>query len=54
MKTSRRVTTTKIVHGLHTSRSSTRKRKCLKRFNMTEIIVDKNVKLLVELQGLAH
>ena len=40
--------------GLHTSRSSTRKRKHLKRFNVTEIIVDKKVKLLVELQALAH
>ena len=40
--------------GLHTSRSSTRKRKRLKRFKVTEIIVEKNVKLLVELQALAH
>ena len=40
--------------GLHTSISSTRKRKRLKRFKVTEIIVEKNVKLLVELQALAH
>ena len=40
--------------GLHTSRSSTRKRKHLKRFNVTEIIVDKNVKLLVKLRALAY
>ena len=40
----------------HTSRrsASTRKRKHLTTFEVTEIIVEKHVKLLVELQALAH
>ena len=41
---------------LHTSRrsASPRKRKRLMTFKVTEIIVEKNVKSLVELQALAH
>ena len=39
---------------LHTSIRSTRKRKRLMRFEVTEIIVKKNMKLLEELQALAH
>ena len=39
---------------LHTSIRSTRKRKRLMRFEVTEIIVKKNMKLLEELQALAN
>jgi len=41
---------------MRTSRrsASTRKRKRLTTFEVTEIIVEKNVKSLVELQALAH
>ena len=54
MRLTRTVTTTKILTLLSKRSASTRKRKRLTTFEVTDIIVEKNVKSLVELQALAH